>query len=72
MGGKISVGSKLAAMDKSDGAIMQRSSTVIFYALLALTLAACGTIGGLSRGVGEAASGVGEDLSSVGEWIGNF
>lgn len=51
---------------------MHKSTTVIAVALLLLTLSGCGTIGGLSRGVGETASGVGEDFASVGEWIGNF
>jgi predicted small secreted protein len=54
------------------GGAMHKSTTVIAVALLFLTLSGCGTIGGVSRGVGEAASGVGEDFSSVGEWIGNF
>ena len=51
---------------------MNRTASAIVYALVALTLTACGTIGGASRGVGEVASGVGEDFTSVGEWIGNF
>lgn len=51
---------------------MRRTTVVVACTLLAITLAACGTIGGVSRGFGEAASGVGEDFSSVGEWIGSF
>jgi predicted small secreted protein len=54
------------------GGDMNRTKTAIACALLSLTLTACGTIGGASRGVGEVASGVGEDFTSVGEWIGNF
>jgi predicted small secreted protein len=54
---------------ESRGGIVLKTMRVALL-LSAIALSACGTLGGISRGIGEAAGGVGQDFTKAGEWIG--